>query len=45
MNDVVKNEIIKELNWKERIVVKICPKTFNRVCNIVRLQTVNQILK
>lgn len=29
--DVVENEIIKELNWKERIVVKLFAKTFVKV--------------
>ncbi len=34
MKDVVLNEIIKELNWKERIVVKVFRKTF---CKIYKL--------
>lgn len=29
--DVVENEIIKELNWKERIIVKLFAKTFEKV--------------
>lgn len=29
--DVVENEIIKELNWKERIIVKLFAKTFDKV--------------
>lgn len=28
MKDVVLNEVIKELNWRERIVVKIFNKLF-----------------
>ncbi len=45
MKDVVKNEVIKELNWKEKIIVKIFNKTFNKVANLVRINTVNQMLK
>ena len=29
--DVVKDEIMKELNWKERIFVKLFAKTFEKV--------------
>ena len=29
--DVVKDEIMKELNWKERIIVKLFAKTFEKV--------------
>lgn len=29
--NVVKDEVIKELNWKERIVVKVFSKTFEKV--------------
>ena len=36
MKDVVENEIIKELNWTERIVVKIFRKTIAKSCNIIR---------
>ncbi len=32
--DVVENEIIKELNWKERIIVKVFAKTFVKVYKI-----------
>lgn len=31
MNDVVLNEIKNELNWKERIIVRIFKKTFNKM--------------
>ena len=31
MKDVVLNEIMKELNWRERIVVKMLAKTFYNV--------------
>lgn len=45
MNNVVLNEVKKELNWKERIIVKIFRKTFVKVYNIVRIDTVNSILR
>ena len=28
------NEVMKELNWKERIIVRTFNKTFNKVYNI-----------
>ena len=31
MKDVVLNEVIKELNWRERIIVKIFGKTMKKV--------------
>lgn len=34
MKDVVVDEIVKELNWKERIIVRIFRKTF---CKIYKL--------
>ena len=42
--DVVKDEIIKELNWKERIIVKLFAKTFEKVYNKCRIKVVNSIL-
>ncbi len=42
--NVVENEIIKELNWKERIVVKLFAKTFEKVYNKCRIKVVNSIL-
>ncbi len=33
MKDVVLNEVKKELNWKERIIIKIFAKTFLKVYN------------
>lgn len=34
MKDVVLNEVKKELNWKERVVVKIFKKSFIKVYKI-----------
>lgn len=39
------NDVINELNLKERIIVKVFAKTFNKVYNVTRLQIVNQLLK
>ncbi len=45
MKDVVLNEVKKELNWKERIVIKIFTRTFNKIYNITRIKLVNIIMK
>mgnify|MGYP007013211499 CR=1 FL=1 len=42
--NVVENETIKELNWKERIVVKLFAKTFEKVYNKCRIKIVNSML-
>ena len=42
--NVVENEIIKELNWRERIIVKLFAKTFERVYNKCRIKIVNSII-
>lgn len=34
MKDVVLDEVMKELNWKERIVVKLFKKTFYKMYKI-----------
>lgn len=39
------NDVVNELNLKERIIVKVFAKTFNKVYNVTRLQIVNQLLK
>lgn len=44
MKDVVVNEIMKELNWKERIVVRIFRKTFIKVVNVARIKIINKML-
>ena len=45
MKDVVLNEVKKELSFKERIIIKIFAKTFIKVYNITRINTVNAFLK
>lgn len=41
MKDVVENKIIKELNWKERIVVKIFRKTFYKMYRLGMMDCFN----
>lgn len=43
--EIILDEVTKELNWKEKIIVKIFNKTFNKVANLVRINTVNQMIK
>lgn len=45
MKDVVYNVVKDELNWKERIIVKVFERTFFKVYNISRIITLNNILK
>jgi len=42
--NVVENEIMEELNWKERIIVKLFAKTFEKVYNKCRIKIVNSII-
>lgn len=42
--NVVKDELMEELNWKERIVVKLFAKTFEKVYNKCRIKIVNSML-
>ena len=43
--DIVKDDIVKELNFAEKIIVKVFTKTFNKVYNIARIDIVNKMLK
>ena len=45
MKDVVLNEVMKELSWRERLVVKILRKGFIKALNIYRIKIVNKILE
>lgn len=38
------NDVINELNLKERIIVKVFAKTFNKVYNIARISIINKLL-
>ena len=43
--DVVLDEVIKELSWKERIVVRIFNKIFSKISNLIRIAIINFYLK
>ena len=45
MRVVVYIVVKDELNWRERIIVKIFTNTFNKVYNIGRINSINSILK
>ena len=45
IKDVVLDEIKKELNWKERIVLKLFKRLMKKVYNISRINTVNKFIK
>ena len=42
--DIVLDEVKKELNWKERIIIKLFTKTFTKVYNIARIKIVNKLI-
>ena len=42
--NVVENEIMEELNWKERILVKLFAKTFEKVYNKCRIKIINSLI-
>lgn len=44
MRNVVLDEIINELNWRERIIVNVFTVTFTKVYNISRIKIVNSVL-
>lgn len=43
--DVTLKKIENELKWKEKIIIRIFNKTFKKVANLVRINTVNQMIK
>lgn len=43
--DVLLNEIKKELNLRERIIININKKIFIKVYNKIRLQVVNKLMQ
>lgn len=45
MEENVVEEIVKELNWYEKIIVKIFKKIFIKVYNNMRLNIVNSLIK
>lgn len=45
MYNVVLNEVMKELNFRERIIARVFTKTVYKVYNISRINTINAYLK
>ncbi len=43
--EITLNDVKEKLNWKEKIVIKIFNKTFNKIANLIRINTVNQMIK
>ena len=43
--DAVLDEIKKDLNWKERIILTIFAKTYIKIYHITRINIINNILK
>lgn len=43
--EITLNGVTKELNWKEKIIIRIFKKTFYKVSNLVRVNIVNQMIK
>ena len=43
--EIVVNELTEELNWKEKLIVNVFNKTFNKVVNLVRINTVNKMIR
>ena len=44
MKNVVLNEIIKDLNWRDKLLIKLFTDTFIKVYNIGRVKTFNNII-
>lgn len=42
--DIVLNEVLKELSFTERIIVKIFRKLFNKLINKIRLIIINSFI-
>lgn len=44
MKDVIVDEIMNELNWKEKIIMKVFTKMFIKVYTFSRVKSINSIL-
>lgn len=40
---MIEEEIVKELNWKEKIIIKVFRKTFLKLYHVIRENIVNTI--
>lgn len=45
MRDLVFNKVKKELNWKERIIIRLFPMTFAKVFYTTKIMTIKNICK
>lgn len=45
MEDIVLEEIVKDCNWYEKIIVKIFRKLFIRVYHNIRIRLINNMIK
>lgn len=45
MKNTILREVKKELSWKEKIIIKIFRKTFDKVYDKMRIVVVNKLLK
>lgn len=43
--DVILSEIMKQLDWKGKIVGRLFPETLIKVYNISRIKTINKIIR
>lgn len=44
MKSVIKNEILKEMNWRERIIIKLFYKVFLKLYGMAQMNAINNIL-
>lgn len=44
MEEKIIKELKKELNWRERVVLNLFKKRIIKICNIVRVTTINNML-
>ena len=44
MRNVIYKVVKDELNWKEKIIVKLFNKTFLKIYNISRIKSINSII-
>ena len=45
MKNIVLDRIKNKLNWRERIIFRMFNKTYIKVYNIARIDTINYLLK
>lgn len=45
MRRVVSREVKKELNWKDKVIIKMFPRTFYKVYKTTRRLVIEKILK